>query len=120
MDTSHALFETYRIPGDIVVDHEPAELQVDTFSCCLCSNHYLAGFLELPLGVKACSNLISITDLHTAVDLGNAQTPLAQLSVRSAILSVTGQVIQCILMLGKEQQFHVGVAKDALFCEDLL
>ena len=32
VDAAHALFQAGRIPGDIVVDHQPAELQVNPFT----------------------------------------------------------------------------------------
>src|SRR4030042_3589165 len=38
VNASHALFKPCRVPRDIIVDHQPAELQVDAFTCCVCCN----------------------------------------------------------------------------------
>ena len=32
VDAAHALFQAHRVPGDVVVDHHPAELEVDAFT----------------------------------------------------------------------------------------
>ena len=32
VDAAHALLQPHRVPGDVVVDHQPAELQVDAFA----------------------------------------------------------------------------------------
>src|SRR5688572_22783134 len=42
VDSTHALLKAHRIPRHVVINHEPAELQVDTFACCLSRNQHLA------------------------------------------------------------------------------
>ena len=32
MDAAHSLFETRRVPGDVIVHHQPAELKVDALA----------------------------------------------------------------------------------------
>ena len=43
---SDTLFNTLRIPRQIIVDYQRAELQVDTFSTCFCGNQDFRFFLE--------------------------------------------------------------------------
>ena len=47
MATADALFHPLRIPGQVVVDHQRTELQVDTFRPCLGGDHYLALIAEV-------------------------------------------------------------------------
>ena len=53
VDAAHALLQADRVPGDVVVDHEPAELQVDAFAGGLGGDQDLGDFAELALGVDA-------------------------------------------------------------------
>ena len=32
VDAAHALLKTHRVPGNVVIDHQPAELEVDAFT----------------------------------------------------------------------------------------
>ena len=41
MDTAHALLQTGGVPRDVVVDHEPAELEIDSLTRCFCGNKHL-------------------------------------------------------------------------------
>src|SRR5262245_47016345 len=38
VNAPHPLFEPRRIPWDVVIDHHPAELQVDAFASCVGGN----------------------------------------------------------------------------------
>ena len=41
VDATKALFETIRIPRDVIVDHQMGALQVDTFAGCIGSKEHL-------------------------------------------------------------------------------
>jgi hypothetical protein len=39
VDAAHALLQAGRVPRDVVVHHQPAELEVDSFTLGVRSNH---------------------------------------------------------------------------------
>jgi hypothetical protein len=43
VDAAHALLQAHRVPGDVVVDHQPAELQVDALAGGLGGDQHLGG-----------------------------------------------------------------------------
>ena len=53
VDAAHPLLQPHRVPRDIVVDHEPAELKVDAFSGGLRGDQNLTVFTELALGMDS-------------------------------------------------------------------
>ena len=53
VDAAHALLQPYRVPGDIVVDHEPAELEVNSLAGGLGGDENLSILAKLTLGVDA-------------------------------------------------------------------
>ena len=114
MDAADALFEADGVPGDVEVDHQPAELQVDPFAGGLRGDQNLGRLLELPLGVDARAGRVAVADLHAAVDLRERQPPFAQLAERATVAAVAGQVVERVLVLGEDQQPHLGVGEDAL------
>ena len=118
MDATHALFQAVRVPGDVIVDHVPAELQVDALASRLGRHQDLAVFPELALRSDAGARGIPIADLHAPVDLGDVQAPCTQFPERSASLAVAGQIVQGILVLSEEQEFHLRIAEDASFRDD--
>jgi len=71
VNAAHPLLKADRVPRDVVIDHQPAELEVDTFSSGLCGDEHLAGFAELALGVDSGAGRVAVADLHPAVNLGN-------------------------------------------------
>ena len=114
VDAAHALLQPDGVPGDVVVDHQPAELEVDAFAGGLGGDQHLGGFLaELPLGVDARARRVAVADLHAAVDLRDGQAPLAQLAERAAVLAVAGEVVERVLVLGEDEQLHLRVAEDS-------
>ena len=86
VDAAHALLQPDGVPGDVVVDHQPAELQVDAFAGGFGGDQDLAVFPELALGVDAGARRVAVADLHAAVDLRDGQPPLAKLPERPAVL----------------------------------
>ena len=117
VDAADALFQADGIPGDVEVDHHPAELQVDAFAGGLGRDEYLGRFLELALGIDARARRVAIADLHAAVDLRERQAPLAQFSDRAVLAAVARQVVEGVLVLGEDEQPHLGVVEDALFVQ---
>ncbi|MNP05921.1 hypothetical protein D3C76_978850 [compost metagenome] len=47
MATTDALFDPLRVPGQIIVDQQGTELQVNAFCCCLGGNHDFRLFAEV-------------------------------------------------------------------------
>ena len=77
MDATHALFKAVGVPGDIVVNHVPAELQIDALTSRLGGHQHLAVLPELALRVDAGARGVPIADLHAAMNLGDVETPFA-------------------------------------------
>ena len=71
VDAPHALLQPDGIPRNVVIDHEPAKLQVDAFARRLGRNQYLGALAEFPLGANAGARRVTVADLHAAVDLGD-------------------------------------------------
>src|SRR5437764_274500 len=98
MDTAHALFETDGIPGNVIVDHQPAKLQVDAFAGRFRRDQHLLRFTKVALCENPGSGSIAIADLHTAVDLCERESPLVKFSERPAVAAVPGEVVQCVFV----------------------
>src|SRR5438552_279444 len=73
VDPPKPLFEARGVPRQVVVDHEPAELEVDALARGLCRNANLAAGAELLLGALA------LARVHTPVDLAGRVTPSIQM-----------------------------------------
>ena len=114
VDAAHALLQAHGIPRDVVIDHQPAELQVDAFAGGLGGDEHLGGLPEFPLGEDAAAGRVAVADLHSAVNLGEGQPPLAQLAERAAFPSVASEVIERVLVFGEDEQLHLRIGEDAL------
>ena len=53
VDAAHALFKPDKIPGNIVIDHQPAELKVDAFAGGFGGDKHLGGFAKFAFGKDA-------------------------------------------------------------------
>ena len=74
VDAAHALLEAVRVPRDVVVDHQAAELQVDPLTGRLRRHHDLRA-----LRVAECVLLLAAGVLiHAAVDLRDVEPPRLQ------------------------------------------
>ena len=62
MYPSHSLFQSVRIPWDIIVDHQVTELEVDTLS------RRFRGDQHIALVFKNAFRLNSVFQSHSAVD----------------------------------------------------
>ena len=118
VDAAHALLQPHRVPRDVVVDHEPAELEVDAFAGGFGGDQDLAVLAELALGIDAGAGRVAVADLHAAVDLRDAETPLAQLAERPAIFAVASEVVERVLVLGEDEQLHLRIVEDALLGDE--
>src|SRR5262249_11364256 len=79
IDAAHALFETVRVPRDLVVAEDVATLQVNPLAGGLSGDQDLDGTVfELLLGMQTRARLIARARLHAAVNTTNAETPLLQ------------------------------------------
>jgi len=58
--------------------HEPAKLEVDSLAGSFRRNQDLAGLSELALRVDPGTGGVTVSDLHTPMNLGNRETPLTQ------------------------------------------
>ncbi len=118
VDAAHTLLQAHRIPGDVEVNHQPTELQVNALAGRFGGYHHLAILPKLPLGIDAAARCVAVADLHPAVDLGHLQAPLAQLAQRTAPFAVAGQIIEGIFMLRENQEFQLLVVKQTLLGDD--
>ena len=74
VDAAEALLQAGRVPGQVVIDHQPAELQVDAFAGCL-GRH-----ADLLLGAELLLGALPLVRVHAAVDLAGRVSPAAQLT----------------------------------------
>ncbi len=76
VDASHPLLQAVRVPRDVVVEEDVADLKVDAFASSLGRNKYLdLAFAELLLGIQPRSRLVARTGLHAAMDAAHAESP---------------------------------------------
>src|SRR5206468_3422423 len=66
VDTAKTLLQSRRVPGKVVVDHQPAELQVDAFA------RRLGGNTDLLLSAELFLGAFSLVRIHPAVDFANS------------------------------------------------
>src|ERR1700687_1320939 len=120
MDTSHSLLQPDGVPWDVVIDHQPAELQVDAFARCFGRNKNLASIAELSLGTDTGAWRIAIADLHAAMNLRHREPPLTELAHRTAVTTIANQEVERVLMLREYEQLHRWVVKQTLFGQKFL
>ena len=90
VNASQALFEARRIPGEIIVDHQVTELQVDPLASSISGDHELSSTPELLLGGDP------VLELHSAVNRAYPVAPLLQF-VR--------QISEGVSMFGEDHEF---------------
>src|SRR5260370_4540771 len=97
----HTLFQPVGVPGNVVVNHQVTELEVDAFTC------RLGGDTNLRRLVKALSRFAPEHSVHPAMDLTGCVAPFLQ---------VTAQVFQRVTMFGKDQQFASPIVQLVELC----
>ena len=112
VDAAHPLLEAVRVPGDVVVEEDVADLEVDALARGLGGDQDLdLAFAELLLGVEAGARLVARARLHAAVDAADTEAPG---------LEARHEVVQRVLELGEEEQALVRVVEEALLLEQRL
>ena len=118
MDTANPLFKPHRVPGNVKVDHQPAELQVDPFTGGFGCDKHLCRFAEFTLCINASPRCIAVSDLQSAVNLSQREAPFPQLTEWSLISPIASKVIKGVFVLCENQQLHLRVIEDAFRLED--
>ena len=95
VDASHPLLEPDGVPGQVVVDHQVAELQVDPFPCRLRRD------ADLSLLVKKLLDALALDRWQAAVDRACGVAPVAE---------VAFEVVERVAVLGEDQELAAAVA----------
>ena len=103
VDAAHALLEPVRVPRDVVVDHQVAELEVDALAGRLGRHHDLGPLPELLL----CGD--ALAQLHPAVDQGDVE-------VGAELLD---EVVERVLVLGEDEELLARVVAQAFLGHDV-
>src|SRR5262249_54859372 len=96
VNASEPLFESGGVPGEVVVNHQPAKLQVYAFASGFCRYADLLFSAELFLGA------LPFMRIHTAVDVARRVSPAAEMFAK---------VVQRIAVLGEDKKLPSAVAK---------
>src|SRR5208337_1713270 len=101
VDSSHPLFQPSGVPGYVPVQKAPGELKVDTLARGVGADHVksttVSRFLAEELDL-----ILSLAELHSAVDLGN-------LTREAQSLQSPNEVLKGITMLGEDNELFVAV-----------
>ena len=96
MDAAHALFEAVGVPGDVVVEQDIADLEVDAFAGRLGGHEHLdRAFPELLFGVEPRAGFIARARLHAAMDAADLEAPG---------LELLHEIVERVLELGEEEK----------------
>ena len=99
VDAAHALLQPRRVPGNVVIHHQPAELQVDALAGGV-GGDQIAGAVRPP---KALHLLLALGPRHAAVELRDPPR-------EPEPLQAADQVIDRVAVLAEDQPLLVGVA----------
>ncbi len=103
VDAPHALLQAVGVPGDVVVHHQVAELEVDALPGCLGGDH------DLRVLAKGALLLDALGELHAAVDHGDVEV----------LGEVLNEVVERVAVLGEDQQLLAAIVLEALRVDDL-
>ena len=110
VDATHPLFEPVRVPRNVIVDQEVAELQVDAFASSLGGDEHLdVAILELLLGKEPSSGDVAGADIHRAMDRPGLQSPGGQFRQ---------DIIEGVLELGEDQQPLIRIGTEPFAFEE--
>ncbi len=96
MDAAEALLKARGIPRQVVVDHQPAELEVDAFAGGFGGDANLARGAEVLLGA------LPLVGVHAAVDFGDGVAPFFE---------VVAQVFEGVAVFGEDEQLAAAVGE---------
>ena len=100
VDAPQPLLQARRIPRQVVVDHQSAELEVDAFAC------RFRGYTDLLLSPELLLSTLTFMRVHAAVNLAGRKTPA---------LKVVAEVVESVAVLRKEEQFAPTVCQFSEF-----
>ena len=105
MDAAHPLLQPRRIPGDVVVHHQPAELQVDPLAGGV-GRHQVAGAAFRDGAAKE-------LDLPVALPIGQAAVNERNATGEAEAFQPAHQELRGVAMLGEDDQLLVPEARIA-------
>ena len=109
VDAAHPLLQPVRVPGDVVVEEDVADLEVDALARRLGGHQDLdAAVPELLLGVEPGAGFIPGAGLHPAVDAPHREAPA---------LEPVHEVVQGVLELGEDEEALRRVVEEAFLVE---
>ena len=106
VDTSHTLLQSVGVPGNVPVDEQATELEVDAFTCCVRGNQNL-GLIPHKgiLGLTALIHILSAMDCrHFVATVAEA---LCQVDERVFVLSEDDQLLAVDDTFGVEELFEL-------------
>ena len=106
VDAAEALFEPVRIPRQVVVDHQVGVLEVHAFAGGIGGDEYA----HLGVGTKDRLNPAALVAVGAAVD-GDDGISVASIAEHSGDFLV--QVIQCVAVLGEDDELALAAASVA-------
>ena len=99
VNTPHALFQESRIPGDIIVDHEPANLEIDALTSRIGRNQvFRATFGDRT--TEECDLFFTLLVALPTMDLRN-------LVCKAEPLEASYQKFERVPVLGEDDQFVI-------------
>ena len=70
VDSAHALLQPNGIPRDVIIDHQPAELEIDTFTSGFGGDEHLGRLAKLALGENARAGRVAVANLSSRRESG--------------------------------------------------
>ena len=111
VNAPHALLETVGVPGDVIVEEDVADLQVDPLAGGLGRREDLDRALaELLLGVEPRARLVPRTRLHAAVNARDLEAPRFEL---------LDEVVEGVPELGEEDQPLIRPVEEPLAAQEV-
>ena len=111
MDAAHPLLQTVRVPGDVVVEQNIADLEVDPFAGRFGGHKHLnRTFAELLLCEKPRSGFIPRPRPHATVDAADRKAPPFEFPHK---------ILKRIPEFGKEEKAFVGLVEESFFVKQI-
>ena len=112
VDAAHPLLQPVGVPGDVVVEEDVADLEVDPLARRLRGHQDLDRALaEALLGVEPRTGLVARAGLHPAVDGPDREAPVPE---------PADEMVEGVAELREDEQALVGPVEEALVAEQVL
>ena len=112
VDAAHPLLQPVGVPGDVVVEEDVADLEVDPLARRLRGHQDLDRALaELLLGVEPRAGLVARAGLHPAVDGPDREAPVPE---------PADEMVEGVAELREDEQALAGPVEEALVAEQVL